>query len=69
MGREKGNGGLEMDLDERMEIEQSNDLMAGPAKHQVRLSALLLIIGQYEQTGDTGQLIEDMNTLGIRVIK
>ncbi len=69
MGREKGNGGLRMDLDERLEMEQDMNLTLGPAKHQVRLTALLLIIGQYEQTTDTNQLIEDMATLGIQVIK
>ncbi len=60
---------VKMELDERIEMEQDLNLTLGPAKHQVRLTALLLIIGQYEQTTDTNQLIEDMATLGIQVIK
>lgn len=58
-----------MELDERLEMENDTDLMVGPVKKTIRLTTLLLIIGQYEQTGDTGQLIEDLDTIGIQVIK
>lgn len=57
-----------MDLDERLEFENDMNKSLGPVKHEITLPALLLIIGQYETTGDTGQLVEDMDTLGIRVI-
>ena len=58
-----------MDMDERLEFENDMTRSLGPVKHQIRLTALLLVIGQFEQTGDTGQLIEDMATLGIQVVK
>ena len=58
-----------MELDERIENENDLNLMVGPAKHQIQLSALLLVIGQFEQSGDTGQLVEDMDTLGVEVIE
>ena len=56
-------------MDERLEFENDMTRSLGPVKHQIRLTALLLVIGQFEQTGDTGQLIEDMATLGIQVVK
>jgi len=60
---------VKMDLDERIGMEQDHNLMTGPVKKTIRLTTLLLIIGQYEQTGDTRQLVEDMNTLGVQVVK
>lgn len=57
-----------MELDERLEYENDMNHSLGPVKHQIRLSALLLVIGQFEQTGDKGQLVEDMDTLGVEVI-
>ena len=58
-----------MDLDERLEMENDTNRQVSPVKKTIRLSTLLLVIGQYEQTGDTGQLIEDMATLGVQVVK
>ena len=52
-----------------IEVEEDMNLTLGPQFHEVKKHALFLILNQWKQTGDTGQLIEDLDTIGIQVIK
>lgn len=62
-----------MDLDERIGIEQDMNLQLGPDNKVTMslstLNALIIIISQYKVTNDEMQLIEDMATIGIQVVK
>ncbi|MDP3012814.1 MAG: hypothetical protein Q8M92_01140 [Candidatus Subteraquimicrobiales bacterium] len=67
MEDEMERGYRNVSMDERMEVEESLGLALGQPKIQISLSGLLLIILQFNATGDEGQLIEDFEYLGVRV--
>lgn len=58
-----------MNTDERLEYEQDINLTVGHPKKEVTRTALQLILQQWKQNDDWNQLIEDLDTLGIRVVE